>query len=132
MNKGRGANFRVFFATQTLADFEARMGDKSLAQQIMGNANNFICLRVQDMPTRQYMSELFGETTINEVSTSSSQGTESDALVLEFRGSVSYSSKKAKGMRVHPDVLGRLANMHFFAMIQGGTIYKCVVPILKD
>jgi conjugal transfer pilus assembly protein TraD len=132
LNKGRGANFRVFFATQTIADFHAKMGSKALAEQILGNANNFVCLRVQDMPTRQYMSELYGETRVNELSMSTSQGTESDAIALEFRGSVSHSVKKSKGMRVHTDLLGRLRNMEFFTMIQGGTIYKCKVPILSQ
>jgi conjugal transfer pilus assembly protein TraD len=132
LNKGRGANFRVFFATQTLADFHKKMGEKAAAEQLLGNANNFVCLRVQDVPTRTYMSELFGETVINESSVSSSMGTESDALALEFRGSLSYSTKKTSGPRVHPDLLGRLSNMHFFTMTQGGTIHKCVVPILKD
>ncbi len=132
LNKARGVNFRVFFATQTLADLEAKMGVKALAEQIQGNANNFICLRVQDMKTRQYMSELFGETRVNERSTSSSMGTESDALALEFRGSVSYTNKRTKGARVHPDLLGRLSNMEFFAMIQGGSLYKVRVPILRD
>ena len=59
-------------------------------------------------------------------------GTESDALALEFRGSVSYTNKRTKGARVHPDLLGRLSNMEFFAMIQGGSLYKVRVPILRD
>jgi conjugal transfer pilus assembly protein TraD len=132
LNQGRGAGWRVFASTQTLADFEAKMGSAALADKILGNFNNFICLRVQNMKTRQYMSELFGETRVFEQSVSSTQGTESDATALEFRGSVSYSNKKTKSMKVHPDLLGRLSNMHYFASIQGGTIYKGQVPILID
>lgn len=132
LNQGRGAGFRTFFAVQTLADFEAKLGSKSKALQLLGNANNMIALRVQDMETVKYISEKFGEARINDQSISSSQGTESDATAIEFRGSVSYSTKKTAGKLVHPDLLGRLRNLEFFAMVAGGTVSKCRIPILTN
>mgnify|MGYP001096088531 CR=1 FL=1 len=130
LNKGRGAGWRVYFASQTIADFETKLGSAAEAMQVLGNANNFICGRVQDMRTREYMSQLFGETRVFERSVSSSSGAQSDALLLEFNGSVSHSNKKTKAPLVHPDLLGRLANMHYFAAIEGGNVYKLRVPIL--
>ena len=91
-----------------------------------------IALRVQDMETVKYISEKFGEARINDQSISSSQGTESDATAIEFRGSVSYSTKKTAGKLVHPDLLGRLRNLEFFAMVAGGTVSKCRIPILTN
>ena len=130
LNKGRGAGFRTFFAVQTIADFEAEMGSKAKALQLLGNANNLICLRVQDMETVLYISKKFGETRISEQSVSSTQGTESDATALEFRGSVSYASKKKNAPKVHPDLLGRLPNLQGFAMLAGGTTYQFRIPII--
>jgi len=48
LNKGRGAKFRLFIATQTFADFSARTGSEAKARQILGNVNNLIALRVMD------------------------------------------------------------------------------------
>ncbi len=130
LNKGRGAGWRVYFATQTIADLETKLGSAAEAMQALGNANNFICGRVQDMRTREYMSQMFGETRVFERSVSSSTGAESDALLLEFRGSINYSNKRTKAPLVHPDLLGRLSNMHYFVMIEGGNVSKIRVPIL--
>ncbi|KAG0283383.1 hypothetical protein BGZ97_008569, partial [Linnemannia gamsii] len=45
LNKGRGAKLRLFVATQTIADFSARIGSKDKALKILGNLNNLFALR---------------------------------------------------------------------------------------
>ena len=40
LNKGRGAKFRLYVATQTLADFEAQLGSEAAAQQFIDNCNH--------------------------------------------------------------------------------------------
>jgi len=57
MNKGGGALFRVTIATQTFADFPARLGDENKARQVLANVNNQIILRVIDAETQQYIAD---------------------------------------------------------------------------
>ncbi len=47
LNKGRGAKLRLFVATQTFADFAARLGSKDKALQVLGNINNTFALRIR-------------------------------------------------------------------------------------
>jgi conjugal transfer pilus assembly protein TraD len=51
LNKGRGAGFRMAIATQTFADFAARLGDENKARQVLANTNNKIALRILDAET---------------------------------------------------------------------------------
>ena len=132
LNKGRGAGFNTFFAVQTLADFETKFGSRAKAMQLLGNTNNLIALRVQDTDTAKYISEKFGETSIEEVNVSTSQGAESDALLLDVRGNVSTTFKKTKTMLVPPELLFRLPNMHCFTQIAGGTASKVRIPLISN
>ena len=130
LNKGRGAGFNVFFATQTIADFEARIGSKAKALQMLGNANNLICLRVRDYETANFVAEMMGETAVQSVSVSHGSGTETEALAVEFRGSITRSIKEERAPLVSPDVLIRLPNLQFIAMIAGGQIVKGRLPLI--
>lgn len=57
LNKGRGAGINLYIATQTIADFVARMGDEAKAMQVLGNCNNIICFRVLDSDTQEFVSK---------------------------------------------------------------------------
>lgn len=133
LNKGRGAGFKVFIATQTIADFEARFGKKSKALQMLGNTNNLICLRVRDYETAKFVSDMFGETTIKKTSISHSTGSETEATVTEFRGNVSKSIQDEKVPVISPSLLLKLPNLQFFAVVAGGKVMKGRLPIIvKD
>ena len=57
LNKGRGAKFRLYVATQTLADFEAQLGSEAAAQQFIDNCNHLICLRTQNPDTQKFITD---------------------------------------------------------------------------
>lgn len=132
LNKAGGAGFRVFLATQTLADFEAKLGKRPKAMQTLGNVNNLICGRVRDFETAQAISALFGETVVRRISRSQNLGSETEATVIEFRGSVTQSIAEEKAPLVPPDVLVRLPNLQYFAMVAGGHIVKGRLPIIES
>ena len=67
LNKGRGANFKLFVATQTCADFASRMGSRDKASQLLGNLNNRICLRCVDPDTQKFVASLMPKTYIKRV-----------------------------------------------------------------
>lgn len=67
LNKGRGAKLRLFVATQTFADFAARMGSKDKALQVLGNINNTFSLRVIDPETQKFITDNLPKTRLNYV-----------------------------------------------------------------
>jgi len=130
LNKSGGANFKCFFATQTLADFEAKMGKKPQSLQLLGNANNLIVLRVQDMETAEYLSTKFGETTVSIEDQSFSGGSQSSAAFIEFRGQVQRSRKSQAAPVITPTLLTLIPNLQFFSRWAGGKIYKGQLPLI--
>ena len=129
-NKGGMAGFRVFLATQTCADFEARLGKRAKATQVFGNTNNVIALRLRDHDTAKMISELFGETTLSKMNVSHSSGSHTEALAIEFKGTVSRTLKEERAALVGADVLMRLPNLQYFAMVAGGNIVKGRLPVI--
>ena len=132
LNKGRGAGFKLFVATQTIADLVVRYGSAPKATQALGNLNNLICLRLKDMETAEYVSKIFGMTEYRTLETGYSSGTESSANVTEFRGSTSRSMRAKEIALVSTDLLTSLPSMHYFANIAGGTKWKGRVPLIVD
>ncbi|MEW5890941.1 MAG: conjugative transfer system coupling protein TraD [Pseudomonadota bacterium] len=130
LNKAGGAGFKAFIATQTVADFEVRLGKKPKALQVLGNTNNLICGRVRDYETAKVISQIMGETALRKVSTSHNQGSETEATMIEFRGSVTKSMGEKEAPLVSPDVLTRLPNLQYFAMVAGGRIVKGRLPVI--
>ena len=58
---------RLYVATQTIADFAAKMGGADKANQILGNINNKFALRTTDLSTQKYLSEHMPKTVIRYV-----------------------------------------------------------------
>src|SRR5690606_39057715 len=82
LNKGRGALLRLIVATQTIADFAARLGSKDKATQVLGNINNMIALRVLDQETQEYFSAGLPTTRVNYVMRTQGQNTDGSEPIL--------------------------------------------------
>jgi conjugal transfer pilus assembly protein TraD len=130
LNKGRGAGFELYIASQTIADFVAKMGDPALAMQALGNTNTTIALRIKDPDTRKFASSLFGETHFAETSSGHSASTIHPAENLDFGGTVSKTQQRKDLQVVSEDALGKLPNLHFFASLPGGKRIKGRIPIM--
>lgn len=131
LNKGRGAGFRLFVATQTVADFAARMASKEKAVQMLGNMNNTISLRCIDPDTQKFVSERFPKTSVQTF-------TRDTALSLDA-GSL-FSTGTRIGERVTqtetqlfpPELLGLLPDLEYIANLSGGRVIKGRLPLLSD
>ena len=132
LNKGGGAGFKTFMATQTEADFIVRLGSKEKARQMLGNLNNLICLRVKDYETAKWISESFGQTIARKQTTSYSNTSESSTAFTEFRGSTGRAMEEKEAPFVSPDLLTRLPGLHYFAFLGGSTLYKGRLPLMAD
>ena len=74
LNKGRGAKFQIYCASQTIADFTTRLESKDKTESALGNFNNMICLRLRSAESMNYFSDNCMKTKINYVMHTQSTG----------------------------------------------------------
>jgi len=129
LNKGRGAKIRLFVATQTFADFTARLGSKEKALQVLGNINNIFTLRVTDAETQKYIAENLPKTRIKYVMRTQGQNTDSSHPILHG-GNQGERLMEEEVDLFAPQLLGMLPNLEYIAKISGGHIVKGRLPIL--
>ena len=130
LNKGRGAGMRLFVATQTLSDYEARTGSAAMANMLIGNMNNTIMLRTLDVDTQERLSKRLPEVPISYVmkTTGSSMGDESHtgAFAVNHGERLMTEDKPI----IAPQVFGDLSDLEFFAIFAKGNLVKGRLPIL--
>lgn len=129
LNKGRGAMFRLFIATQTIADFSARLGSESKALQVLGNLNNLIVLRTLDTKTQEYITEGIPKTWVKYVMRTQGQNTDSNEPIVHG-GNQGERLMEVEADLIQPALFGMLPNLEYVAKISGGRIVKGRIPIL--
>ncbi|MDC5870288.1 type IV conjugative transfer system coupling protein TraD [Vibrio europaeus] len=67
VNQSGGAGIRIVAYTQTVQDIEAKLGNSATAQQIIGNFNTLIMMRVQNEETAKLLTGKLGKVTITSV-----------------------------------------------------------------
>lgn len=133
LNKARGAGFSIFFASQSIADFESRLGAKSKAMQIIANANNLIALRVKDKETLEFVAEKFGETAIKTFQvTQSTNAIGSDRDVTNYTGGYGERSTDVTVPSVSEEMLANLPNLEYFASLSAGRVIKGRLPLFEQ
>jgi conjugal transfer pilus assembly protein TraD len=131
LNKGGGVGMKCFIATQTKADFAARLGSEDKARQVLGNLNNVISLRLKDYDTAEWIAKSFGKTGFRNQSESINTGAGSAAHPTEFQAGSGRSLQEQEAAFVSPDLLTRLPPFNYFAFIGGSTLYKGRFPIIN-
>jgi conjugal transfer pilus assembly protein TraD len=127
LNKGRGAGFRMFIATQTFADFAARLGDDNKARQVLANTNNKIALRILDAETQKYIAD--GIPKIKARTMTVRYGHNVDANIHDtYTASYQEQAAEEEADLIPPAILSELAPLHYFARLSGGRTIKGVCP----
>ncbi len=130
LNKGRGAGFRLFIATQTFADFAARLGDESKARQVLANTSNKFALRVLDAETQQYIAD--GIPKIRARTLMVRYGHNVDSNIHDtYTASYQEQAAEEEADLIPPAMLSELPPLHFFARLSGGRTLKGRLPILR-
>jgi len=132
LNKGRGAGFKAFVAFQSRSDLTAKLGNVAKMQQVLGNLNNQIVLRLEDTDTAQWFSDKVGETAIRNMTINSSTSTGTESHVGEFQGSVSRSLQMEKVPLIPTRLIHNLPNLQYFMRVSGGSVYQGRIPILVN
>lgn len=128
LNKGRGAGMNLFVATQTIADFEARMGSPAKAKQVLGNTNHTIALRVTDPDTQKFIAEKIPPTYFKYVMRTQGNSTKDDPHMHSLN--VGERLMDEEGELFPSQLLGSLPNLEFLAILAGGQVMKGKVPVL--
>lgn len=131
LNKAGGAKIRLIVATQTFADFAARVGSAEKARQVLGNLNNVIALRTIDGDTQEYLTESLPEVFVRHIEYSQATDTRSSNM-LDFGFKMMESMKETEVPLVASQMFGCLPNLEYFARVSGGRVVKCRIPILQD
>ena len=131
LNKGRGAGFRLFVATQTLADFEARSGSKATQQMMVGNMNSVIMLRTINADTQQSLSDLLPEIPVSYVMRSASVSVSDQAADGAYGVSHDERLMHEKEPMIAPQTFGDLTDLEFFIRTPRGRMMKGRLPILE-
>ena len=131
LNKSRGAGFQIFAATQTISDFESRLGSRAERQKVLGNFNNVVSLRLKDPETMKFFSDSVPKTRMQSVVRSQSTSSDDDEP-LSVSANLGERLVEEETQMVPPEILGLLPNLEFFAMVSGGTLLKGRIPILVD
>jgi conjugal transfer pilus assembly protein TraD len=130
MNKGSGAGIRVYLATQTLADFEARLGSPSKARQVLGNANNRIIFRVMDGNTQEYLVE--GMPTISYKRMDIRYGHSVDSNIYDpYKSQYMEQASEEEATLIPQALLGEFPPLHYLGRLAGGRTIKGRIPILQ-
>lgn len=129
LNKGRGAGINLFIATQTIADFKARMGDESKAMQVLANANNIISLRVLDTDTQEFIAKKLPMTRYKYVMRT--QGNSAGEGGVITGGNQGERLMEEEGELFPSALLGNLPDLEYVAIFAGGDVRKGRLPILN-
>lgn len=129
LNKGRGAGINLYIATQTIADFKARMGDEAKAMQVLANANNIISLRILDSDTQEFITKKMPMTRFKYVMRT--QGNNAGEGGVITGGNQGERLMEEEGELFAPALLGELPDLEYLAIFAGGDVRKGRLPILQ-
>jgi conjugal transfer pilus assembly protein TraD len=130
VNKAGGAGYQVTAYTQTWADVEARIGNRAKAEQIEGNFNSRVFLRVVNEKTAEIITRKLHEVRlITLIAASSATDTNDPSDFAEFS---SRNEDRVASERVPMLTSADLVNLpkgQAFALIDGGQLYKIRMPL---
>ena len=129
VNKMRGAGFMVHAYTQTVPDIEARVGDAAKAQQILGNFNNLMMLRVKSHDTAAFLVDQLPQVDVSLLTVISGVTDTDGSTGTDFvsRNEDRVSSQQVPMVTV-ADVMS-LPQGQAFALLEGNRLYKLRIPL---
>ena len=131
LNKARGSGFRITAATQTISDFEQKLGSRAAMGQLLGNFNNVLCMRMKDADSMKYMQDLIVKTRVKTVMRTQGTSTASSHPMMAS-SSIGERLVEEEHSMVPYELLAMLPNFEFFALVSGGAILKCRFPMLSE
>ncbi len=132
LNKAGGAGIQVTAYTQTAADIRARLGDVNKAQQMEGNFNTLIMLRVLGEDTARLLTEKQQQVTVSHQQEISGANDNADIdSDVHFTSSTQTRDIMKETDLIRVTDLTKLPKGQAFALLDGNNLYKLRIPWLK-
>jgi conjugative coupling factor TraD (TOL family) len=130
LNKAGGAGYQVTVYTQTWDDVEARIGNKSKAEQIGGNLNTLYMFRVKNAKTAEILTNQLRPVEIPTVTLVSGSGDVNDPTdSADFTSSAEDRLTKKEVDMLSASDLTQLPKGQCFALLEGGQLAKLRLPM---
>ena len=133
LNKAGGAGIQVTAYTQTLSDIEAKVGVKAKAQQMLGNFNTVIMLRILEQETAEFVVKRQAQVVVEELKTYSnvSENSNVDSDQHYSSGSQTRQDRERVDLVQAADLM-RLPKGQAFAWLDGNKVHKIRIPLPDD
>ncbi|MBX9706094.1 MAG: type IV conjugative transfer system coupling protein TraD [Gammaproteobacteria bacterium] len=133
-NKGGGAGLQLTVATQTGSDVLARLGSQAKANQVFGNFNTLICLRVLEESTARLLTDKLPQRV--QVRDSLQASSANDAATLtdgaHFSSHTEDRVTTSEVPLISSNDLIELPKGQAFCLLDGGQLYKVRFPFPKN
>ncbi len=130
LNKAGGAGYQVTAYTQTWADIEARLGNRAKAEQVAGNFNTMIMLRVRNSDTAELLTQMLPMVQVAQLTTVSTANHSTEpGSDKHFGSSVQNRVTTADVSMIEPGDLTRLPKGQAFLVKEGGQLFKLRLPL---
>lgn len=132
LNKAGGANFQVTAYTQTLDDIEARVGSSAKAQQMIGNFNTVLFMRVLNEQTAKLLTSRFDKISVSSYKsfTNVQQNSNPETGIDFTSGSQTREDVSLKDLVSTSDLV-QLPKGQGFALLGGNKLWKFRVPFIE-
>ena len=130
VNKAGGAGYQVTAYTQTWSDVEARIGNAAKAQQIGGNFNTLIMLRVKNIETAELLTDQLPmvELYTSLINSGTTDATDPDSFA-DFSAKTEDKLSAREVPMLQPTDLVQLPKGQAFALLDGGQLAKLRLPL---
>lgn len=123
INKGGGAGFQVTAYTQTLSDIEARIGSTAKANQVVGNFNTLVMLRVREKNTAMLLTDQLPEVDVYQKTlTSGVTDVSRPGEGTDFNSNVQDQVSLVKVPMISPADIINLPKGQAFALLEGPAV----------
>lgn len=130
LNKGGGAGLSFTGYSQTAQDLEAKLGSTAKAEQMIGNLNSTVMLRVKNLETAEKLTRQLEEVRIMTRTPGSAVTDTNDPA--DFADFASRNEDRIAAERVplvDPSWLMKLPKGQAFALVDGGHLKKVRIPL---
>lgn len=129
-NKGGGAGLFITGYSQTAQDIEAKVASAAKAEQIGGNLNSIVMLRVKNLATAERLTNQLEQVRVfTKVLASGASDTNDPTEVADFSSRNEDRVATEKVPMLDPAWLMKLPKGQAFALLEGGRLVKLRMPL---
>ncbi len=130
LNKAGGAGYMVTAYTQTWSDIQVRLKDAAKAEQVIGNFNSIIMLRVKSEKTAELITNQLKDVDIDHLMAVSGANDSTDPdSETDFGSKTEQRNTTQRSELIHTYDLMSLPKGQCFALLDGGKPYKIRLPL---